>query len=77
MVGYAPSIEFSYDRYTNTPVHDKLLKIHDGELLGNDTHVDIVTVDLFTEDDSKRGFAVKRTYEVIPKSPMETVMDMP
>ena len=44
------------------------LKIHDGELLGNDTHVDIVTVDLFTEDDSKRCLAVKRTYAVIPES---------
>ena len=69
VVGYAPSIEFSYDRYTNTPVHDKLSKIHDGELLGNDTHVDIVTVDLFTEeDDNKRCLAVKRTYAVIPES---------
>lgn len=68
VVGYAPSIEFSYDRYTNTPVHDKLSKIHDGELLGNDTHVDIVVVDLFTEDNSKRCLAVKRTYAVIPES---------
>ena len=50
VVGYAPSTEFSYDRHTNTPVHDRLSEIHDKELLGDDAHVDIVSVDLFTAD---------------------------
>ena len=54
VVGYAPSIEFSYDRHTNTPVHDRLSEIHDKELLGDDAHVDIVRVELFTEDEQKR-----------------------
>lgn len=66
VVGYAPSIEFSYDRHTNTPVHDRLSEIHDKELLGDDAHVDIVSVDLFTEDEQKRCKATKRTYAVIP-----------
>ena len=66
VVGYAPSTEFSYDRHTDTPVHDRLSEIHDKELLGDDAHVDIVTVDLFTEDDQKRCLATKRTYAVIP-----------
>lgn len=66
VVGYAPSIEFSYDRHTNTPVHDRLSEIHDKELLGDDAHVDIVTVDLFTEDEQNRCEATKRTYAVIP-----------
>ena len=66
VVGYAPSIEFSYDRHTNTPVHDRLSEIHDNELLGDDTHVNIVSVDLFTEDTQKRCKATKRTYAVIP-----------
>lgn len=66
VVGYAPAIEFSYDRHTNTPVHEKLSAIHDKELLGNDTHVDIISVDLFAEDDQKRCPAIKRTYAVIP-----------
>ena len=47
VVGYAPAIEYSFDRYSSNPVHEKIAKIHDGELLGNDTHVDIVVVDLF------------------------------
>lgn len=66
VVGYAPSIEFSFDRHTNTPVHDRIAEIHDKEMIGNDAHVDIVTVDLFTEDEQHRCLATKRTYSVIP-----------
>ena len=69
VVGYAPSIEFSYDRHTNTPVHDRLSEIHDKELLGNDAHVEIISVDLFTEEREGAGcVATKRTYSVIPDS---------
>lgn len=66
VVGYAPSIEFSYDRHTNTPVHERLSEIHDRELMGDDAHVNIVNVDLFTADEQKRCKATKRTYAVIP-----------
>lgn len=69
VVGYAPAIEYSFDRYSNNPVHEKIAKIHDGELLGNDTHVDIVTVDLFKKSSTGEKYhAVKRTYAVIPDS---------
>ncbi len=66
VVGYAPSIEFSYDRHTETAVHTRLSEIHDGEFLGDDAHVDIVTVDLFDGDSTAGYKAVKRTYAVIP-----------
>ncbi len=66
VVGYAPSIDFSYDRHTNTPVHDRLSQIHDEELLGDDTHVDIVVVDLFSTPTQSAYKAIKRTYAVIP-----------
>lgn len=69
VVGYAPAIEYSFDRYSGNPVHEKIAKIHDGELLGNDTHVDIVTVDLFKKSSAGEKYhAVKRTYAVIPDS---------
>ena len=42
VVGYSPSIEYSFDRYTNTPVHDRIAEIHDGEKTGSDALVDIV-----------------------------------
>ena len=64
VVGYAPAIE-----YSSNPVHEKIAKIHDGELLGNDTHVDIVVVDLFKKSSAGEKYhATKRTYAVIPDS---------
>lgn len=67
VVGYAPAKEYSFDRYSNNPVHEKIAKIHDGELLGNDTHVDIVTVDLFKKSSTGEKYhAEKRTFAVIP-----------
>ena len=66
VVGYAPSIAYSFDRHTNDAVHEKIATIHDSELLGNDAHVEILTVDLFTKDDAGNCAAVKRTYAVVP-----------
>lgn len=69
VVGYAPSIDYSFDRYSGNPVHEKLAKIHDGELVGNDTHVDIVSVDLFKKSTTgEKYYATKRTYAVVPDS---------
>lgn len=69
VVGYAPSIAYAFDRYTNTPVHEKLCDIHDKELLGDDTHVEIISVDLFTKDaTTNKCTAVKRTYATIPNN---------
>ena len=67
VVGYSPSIEYSFDRYTNTPVHDRIAEIHDGEKTGSDALVDIVVVDLFSETSGKYE-ARKRTYAVVPDS---------
>lgn len=44
VIGYAPSIEYSFDLHTDNAVHEALAAISDGELLGSDTHVEIVTV---------------------------------
>lgn len=68
VVGYAPGVGYSFDRHMNTPVHDKIASISDNELIGSDTHVDIIVVDLFTEDGEGRCEAIKRTYAVIPDS---------
>ena len=35
VVGYAPSIDYSFDRHSNNPVHERIATIHDGEKLGN------------------------------------------
>ena len=50
-------------------MHAKLAAISDDELLGTDTHVDIVVVDMFGDGDAKP--AIKRTYAVIPSADSE------
>lgn len=67
VTGYAPAIEYSFDRYTGNTVHDKVCKIHDGELIGTDAQVVIVVVDLFKKSSAgDKYYATKRTYAVIP-----------
>lgn len=64
VVGYAPEKSYSFDYHTENPVHAKLVDITDNEMIGTDTHVDIIVVDLFATGTSKP--AKKRTYSVIP-----------
>lgn len=66
VVGYATSIDYEFDRYTNDPVCERLSEIADDELVGTEAQVNIVSVDIFTEDGQKRAIARKRTYSVIP-----------
>ena len=68
VVGYAPAIEYSFDRHTDTPVHEKIAEITDDELLGTDTYVDIVTVDKFAVDSKGNAPARKRIYSVVADS---------
>lgn len=68
VVGYAPAIEYSFDRHTDTSVHEKIAEITDDELLGTDTYVDIVTVDKFAVDSKGNAPARKRTYSVVADS---------
>lgn len=63
VVAYAESIDFSLDRHSGNPVHEKIAAIVDEEKLGTDAHVNIVTVDLFSNGETKA--ATKRTYSVI------------
>lgn len=66
VVGYATSIDYEFDMYTNDPVAERLAEIADNEILGTDAQVDIVIVDLFTEESGGTCKARKRTYSVIP-----------
>lgn len=68
VVGYAPSIDYEFDRYTNDPVQEKIAKVTDDELLGSDAQVTVVMVDLFETkaDDANTCTARKRDWSVIP-----------
>lgn len=60
VVGYAPSISYSADMYSGDPCVERVAKAADEEQVGNDAHVDIVTVNLWED------VAYKRTYAIIP-----------
>lgn len=67
VVGYSPAISYSFDRHTNTPVHERIAKVHDGELTGSDALVDVVIVDFFATSGAEGTYvARKRTYAIIP-----------
>lgn len=67
VVGYATSIAYNIDTYTNNPVISRLREVHDKELIGTDAQVEIVNVNLF-EGSAGAHTAFKRTYAVIPDS---------
>lgn len=62
VVGFAPSISYGFDRHTNIAVHDDIISITDGELIGDDAVRSIILVDTIT------GEAYQRNYSVIPNS---------
>lgn len=73
IIGYAPSIAYSTDMYTNNAVIAKVRQVTDEELVGVDAQVDIVNVDMFdtttqTIENAEVEVckAYKRTYAIIP-----------
>lgn len=66
VIGYAPSISYSCDVITGDPVIEKIIDITDNEKLGSDTHVDIVTVNLWESEGEGTYVAYKRKYAVVP-----------
>lgn len=66
VVGYAPSIAYSLDTYTNNPVIAKICKVTDEELRGTDAQVDIVSVNTYETASAGAYPAYKRRYAIIP-----------
>ena len=67
VIAYAPEIAYSFDRMVGNAVHEKIVAIHNGELVGQT--VEIVTVNFNEAGETEGSFkARKRTYSVIPDS---------
>lgn len=66
VIGYSPSIEYSCDCISDDPVVQEIVKIHDGELVGNDTHRDVVNVNKWESTAENVYKAYKRTYAIVP-----------
>ncbi len=62
VMGYNPSISYSFDRHRNKPVLEDIITITDKELLGDDAVRPIIIVDTETNK------AYKRDYAVIPNN---------
>jgi len=70
IVGYAPSISYSFDRYTGNEVLEDIVKITENEYIGDLMKRTIVTVDLST---SGAVYPAKmRDYAVIPDTNGDT-----
>lgn len=64
IVGYSPSISYSFDLFDDNPVHLDIAKISDNELVGADAVRQIIVVDVQASEKT----AVMREFAVIPDS---------
>ncbi|MDE6539909.1 MAG: hypothetical protein K2K66_06945 [Ruminococcus sp.] len=72
IVGYAPAISYSFDRYYGNKVLDDIVKITENEYIGDLMKRRIVTVDLTAHTGTSGGNAKMRTYAVIPDTNGDT-----
>lgn len=69
ITGISTSTDFAFDQLTGNAVHDKLVEIIDGEKIGNDAVVNMLSVDFTKEGTGPDSFAaVKRAFTVVPGS---------
>ncbi len=66
VVAYAPSISYSFDKFSDDLVHKEIINISDNEVVGSDATRDIVIVDFSTDGDVKN--AICRKWTIIPDS---------
>ena len=64
VTGYAPQIDYGFDKYSNDPVLNEIKKITDNEFVGSDASREIVLVDTTLSP----AVAYKRSYTVSPGS---------
>lgn len=68
ITGYGEEKSYAFDQYTNNPVHEKIAKITDDELTGDDATVETLVVDK-TKPTTNGGFEARlRKYAVVPDS---------
>lgn len=65
VVGFSPSISFSFDRYSGNPVHDDIVRLADNEVSGTDAVRSIVIADLSTMDEEGNVDVVMRDFSVV------------
>ena len=67
VIGYATSLSYSVDVYSQDPVITDICDIHDSEKLGTDTHRNITTVNYWQQGATPGTYRAScRTYAVVP-----------
>ncbi len=66
VVGYATTMSYGFDQHVGDAVHDDIVSIHDGELIGTDAVRSIIIVDFTKEATGGKYVARKREFSVIP-----------
>lgn len=66
VTGYSPEKSYAFDQYKDNAVHEKIAKIADDELKGDDAIVEILVVDKSSAETSGKFEARKRKYTVVP-----------
>ncbi len=65
VVAFSPSIAFSFDRYSDNPVHNDIVSLADNEILGTDAVRSIIVADMNTKDETGAVEAIKRDFSVM------------
>ncbi len=66
VTGYAEEKSYAFDQYTGNLVHEKIAKITDDELIGDDANVEVLVVDTSKTVESGGFEGRLRTYAVVP-----------
>ncbi|MDO5432968.1 hypothetical protein [Eubacterium sp.] len=62
VVGFSPSVSYTFDDYRGNAVHEDIVKLTDSEAMGNDAIRQVIMVDIATKK------AIKRDFVVVPDS---------
>ena len=65
VVAFSPSVSFTFDRYSNDPVHEDIVKLADNEVLGTDAIRTIIIADFSTMDEAGKVEVVMRDFSVM------------
>ena len=68
VTGYSEEKSYAFDQYSENPVHEKIAKITDDELTGDDATVKVLVVDKSKVATSGGYEARVRSYAVVPDS---------
>lgn len=66
VVGYSPTISYSFDKFSDDAVHNEIVEITDSEAVGEDAVRRILIVDLSAQGDIKPAYC--RNWSLIPDS---------